>query len=86
VDHLASNVGHDVGYRELYDLVHGEGFVAGSGDQGYRVNTRTFIKRIRQKFRKIDSEFAQIENYLGFGYRWSDATLPTGSSEDGEPA
>jgi two-component system response regulator ChvI len=86
VDYLASRAGHDVRYRELYDLAHGEGFAAGSGDTGDRVNIRSFIKRIRQKFRKIDSEFAQIENYLGFGYRWSDATLTTGSSEDGEPA
>jgi two-component system response regulator ChvI len=31
---------------------------------------RTFIKRIRQKFREIDPEFDQIENYPGFGYRW----------------
>jgi two-component system response regulator ChvI len=40
---------------------------------GYRANVRTFIKRIRQKFREVDPEFDAIENYAGFGYRWSAA-------------
>jgi len=51
--------------------VHGKGFFAGFGDDGYRTNVRTFIKRIRQKFRKTDNSFASIENYGGFGYRWA---------------
>lgn len=67
---LASRAGQDIRYREIYDLVHGKGFVAGEGPEGYRANVRTFIKRIRQKFRNIDSNFEQIENYPGFGYRW----------------
>lgn len=67
---LASRAGQDIRYREIYDLVHGKGFVAGEGPEGYRANVRTFIKRIRQKFRSIDSDFEQIENYPGFGYRW----------------
>ena len=67
---MALKSGEDVSYRELYDLVHGKGFFAGFGDDGYRTNVRTFIKRIRQKFRKTDSFFASIENYGGFGYRW----------------
>lgn len=67
---LASRPGHDVSYRELYDMVHGEGFQAGPGSDGYRSNVRTFIKRIRQKFRDIDGRFDAIENYPGFGYRW----------------
>jgi two-component system response regulator ChvI len=71
VDHLVTRAGHDVRYRELYDIVHGEGFVAGDGEIGFRANVRAFIKRIRQKFRDVDSDFAQIENYPGFGYRWS---------------
>ncbi len=57
---LASRAGQDVRYREIYDLVHGRGFVAGEGPEGYRANVRTFIKRIRQKFRSIDAEFEQI--------------------------
>lgn len=67
---LASRSGEDVGYREIYDLVHGKDFVAGYGAEGYRANVRTFIKRIRKKFRDIDSDFDQIHNYAGFGYRW----------------
>jgi two-component system response regulator ChvI len=67
---LALKSGEDVSYRELYDLVHGKGFFAGFGEDGYRTNVRTFIKRIRQKFRKTDTDFASIENYGGFGYRW----------------
>jgi two-component system, OmpR family, response regulator ChvI len=72
VDYLASRAGRDVRYRDLYDIVHGEGFAAGQGEIGFRANVRAFIKRIRQKFRDVDCEFAQIENYPGFGYRWSD--------------
>jgi two-component system response regulator ChvI len=62
--------GEDVGYRELYDLVHGKDFVAGYGEDGFRTNVRTFIKRIRKKFRDVDGEFDHIHNYAGFGYRW----------------
>jgi two-component system, OmpR family, response regulator ChvI len=70
VHHLASRAGTDIRYREIYDLVHGEGFVAGAGDDGYRSNVRTFIKRIRQKFRDVDGSFEAIATYTGFGYRW----------------
>ena len=44
--------------------------MAGYGPEGYRANVRSFIKRIRKKFRELDAEFDQIENYPGFGYRW----------------
>jgi len=73
VRYLAERAGQDVRYREIYDLVRGKGFVAGTGMDGYRANVRTFIKRIRQKFREVDPEFDAIENYAGFGYRWSAA-------------
>lgn len=72
VDLLATRAGQDVRYRELYDLVHGEGFMAGYGNEGYRSNVRAFVKRIRQKFRDVDDSFDEIENYSGFGYRWSE--------------
>jgi two-component system response regulator ChvI len=72
VDYLVTRAGRDVRYRELYDIVHGEGFAAGQGEIGFRANVRAFIKRIRQKFRDVDNNFSQIENYPGFGYRWSD--------------
>jgi two-component system response regulator ChvI len=68
---LADKAGQDVGYREIYDLVHGKDFIAGHGPEGYRANVRTFIKRIRKKFRDVDSCFDQIENYASFGYRWT---------------
>jgi two-component system, OmpR family, response regulator ChvI len=68
---LAERVGQDVGYREIYDLVHGKDFVAGHGAEGYRANVRTFIKRIRKKFRDSDPDFDRIDNYAGFGYRWT---------------
>jgi two-component system response regulator ChvI len=68
---LAEKAGQDVGYRQIYDLVHGKDFIAGHGSEGYRANVRTFIKRIRKKFRDSDPGFDHIENYAGFGYRWS---------------
>jgi len=68
---LALRTGEDVAYREIYDLVHGKDFVAGFGVEGYRANVRTFIKRIRKKFRDVDGEFDHIHNYAGFGYRWT---------------
>ncbi len=67
---LARRAGEDVSYREIYDLVHGKNFAAGYGDEGYRPNVRTFIKRIRKKLRAIDPDCEQIENYAGFGYRY----------------
>lgn len=69
---LAQNSDRDVSYRELYDIVHGEGFLAGEGDAGFRTNVRAFVKRIRQKFRDVDPRFSSIKNYPGFGYRWLD--------------
>lgn len=68
---LVENAGRDVGYREIYDLVHGKDFAAGHGSEGYRTNVRTFVKRIRKKFRDADPAFEHIENYPGFGYRWT---------------
>jgi two-component system, OmpR family, response regulator ChvI len=73
VEYLVKRTGHDIRYRELYDIVHGVGFAAGEGEIGFRANVRAFIKRIRQKFRDVDPNFENIENYPGFGYRWGDA-------------
>lgn len=70
VSSLAARGGTDLRYRELYDLVRGEDFVAGVGTDGYRTNVRTFIRRIRRKFREVDEEFDEIENFPGYGYRW----------------
>ncbi|WP_416898986.1 MAG: response regulator transcription factor [Minwuia sp.] len=70
VHHLAARQGRDCRYRELYDLVRGEGFHAGAGEDGFRTNVRSMIKRVRRKFENLDADFAEIENYPGFGYRW----------------
>ncbi len=70
IELLATGGGNDVSYRELYDAVRGEGFVAGQGDEGHRQNVRKFINRIRDKFKALDPDFDSIENYHGFGYRW----------------
>jgi two-component system, OmpR family, response regulator ChvI len=67
---LASNVGSYVTYRAVYDCMHYVGFIAGSGENGYRTNVRSCIKRIRNKFRAVDPAFAEIDNYQSFGYRW----------------
>jgi two-component system response regulator ChvI len=74
VAYLIEHSDRDVSYREIYDIVHGEGFMAGDGEIGYRTNVRAFIKRIRQKFRDVDIEFTQIKNYPGFGYRWKNGS------------
>jgi len=74
---LSSNIGNDVTYRAIYDCVHRAGFLAGSGANGYQANVRSMIRRIRNKFRLIDPEFAEIENYSAFGYRWRPSEGPT---------
>jgi two-component system response regulator ChvI len=67
---LASNAGRYMTYRAIYDRLHYEGFIAGSGPGGYRTNVRSVIKRIRNKLRDFDPTFDEIENYAGFGYCW----------------
>ena len=46
----------------------------GSGEDGYRANVRSIIKRIRKKFLQCDETFAEIENFAGLGYRWANPT------------
>lgn len=79
---MAGQPEEDVSYREIYDLVHGKGFVAGYGPSGYRANVRAFIKRIRQKFRSADGDFDAIGNYPGFGYRWGAMPGAAGRTEE----
>ena len=67
---LASNAGSFVTYRTVYDRLRHEGFIAGYGADGYRANVRSAIKRLRNKFRALDSTFEEIENHTGFGYCW----------------
>lgn len=70
---LARRAGTDVPYRALYDALHGDGFLAGQGEEGYRTNVRAMIKRIRRKFAEIDPGFDVLGTYPGFGYRWQSA-------------
>jgi two-component system response regulator ChvI len=70
---LASRAGEYVTYRAIYDCVHSVGFVAGSGEDGYRTNVRSSIKRIRNKFSAIDDQFGEIGNFPAFGYCWGSA-------------
>ena len=67
---LVASIGSYVTYRAVYDCMHYVGFIAGSGENGYRTNVRSCIKRIRNKFRAVDPDFAEIDNYQSFGYRW----------------
>ncbi|MGB8182014.1 MAG: response regulator transcription factor [Stellaceae bacterium] len=67
---IVSHAGEHVTYRAIYDCVHHAGFVAGNGDEGYRTNVRSSIKRIRNKFRTLDATFSEIENFPAYGYRW----------------
>lgn len=67
---LLATAGRDVTYREIYDALRGENFLAGDGPDGYRANVRALIKRIREKFLAVDGDFTAIANYPGFGYRW----------------
>ncbi len=67
---LVRNLGEHISYRAVYDAMHHVGFIAGSGEDGYRTNVRSCIKRIRNKFRALDANFACIANYPSFGYRW----------------
>ncbi|MFQ6019027.1 MAG: helix-turn-helix domain-containing protein, partial [Kiloniellaceae bacterium] len=75
--------GGDATYRQIYDIVRGKDFAAGYGSEGFRANVRSFIKRIRKKFRDVDPEFDRIDNYAGFGYRWLDEAGEVGT--EGEP-
>ena len=70
VELLVMEAGRFFSYRQLYDRMHYAGFIAGCGDDGYRVNVRSAMKRIRNKFRVYAPGFAEIENHPGLGYRW----------------
>lgn len=67
---LASQAGEPVTYRAIYDTMHYPGFMAGCGEDGYLVNVRSALKRIRKKFLALDQDFAEIANAAGIGYSW----------------
>ncbi|GEP59818.1 winged helix-turn-helix domain-containing protein [Reyranella soli] len=70
IELLRSRPGQYFPYRAIYDRLRHEGFVSGHGPNGYRVNVRSAVKRIRNKFRALDPRFQEIECYRAFGYRW----------------
>ncbi len=72
---MVANLGKAQTYRAIYDTMHYVGFVAGFGADGYLVNVRSAMKRIRRKFLAIDPAFAEIENFAAVGYGWR---RPTG--------
>jgi len=63
---LAARPGHVRNRDQLIDMAYGENIY---------VDDRTIdshIKRIRKKFKQVDSEFDQIETLYGVGYRYKD--------------
>jgi two-component system response regulator ChvI len=70
VELLVGEAGRFFSYRQVYDRMHYAGFVAGCGNDGYRVNVRSAMKRIRNKFRVFAPGFAEIENHPDLSYRW----------------
>lgn len=70
VSFMVAHAGDHVTYRAIYDCVHRAGFIAGAGEEGYRTNVRSTVKRIRNKFRALAPDFQEIQNFAAFGYRW----------------
>ena len=70
VELLALNAGNFISYRAIYDALRSPGFLSGHGVEGYRVNVRSALKRVRNKFRALDPDFDAIESYMAFGYGW----------------
>ena len=64
---LAQFPGHVKSRDQLMDLAYGESIY---------VDDRTIdshVKRVRRKFRSLDTEFNEIETLYGVGYRYRDA-------------
>jgi two-component system response regulator ChvI len=77
---LARNVGQYVGYRAIYDELRHRGFIGGNGENGYRSNVRSAVKRIRRKFEKHDPQFDEIHNFMAFGYVWGQRSKSNGAA------
>jgi two-component system response regulator ChvI len=73
---LVSEKGRIFTYREVYDQVHGIGFMTGRGPLGYIRSANTMMRHLRRKFYEVDTLFDQIETIPDFknrargGYRW----------------
>src|SRR3546814_12592423 len=55
---LASRAGEDVSYRAIYDVVHGRGFIAGDGSDGYRTN-------VRDRRSVVEGQRVSVRGYTG---------------------
>jgi DNA-binding response OmpR family regulator len=71
VARLIAGNGEYVSYRAIYDVIQRPGFVAGDGVFGINGNVRSFIKRVRRKFEKLNPKFNSISNYQAMGYAWT---------------
>jgi two-component system, OmpR family, response regulator ChvI len=69
---LSSEPGKYRTYRAIYDVMRPPGFIAGDGDEGFKANVRSLIKRIRRKFQRVDPGFDEINNYSSVGYGWKE--------------
>ena len=68
---LATRPGHVKNRDQLMDAAYGESIC---------VDDRTIdshIKRLRKKFKTVDSEFDQVETLYGVGYRYRDLNMQT---------
>jgi two-component system response regulator ChvI len=68
---LAQRPGHVKSRDQLMDVAY---------DDNVYVDDRTIdshIKRLRKKFREVDSEFSSIETLYGVGYRYSEQAPPS---------
>jgi two-component system response regulator ChvI len=83
---LAATPAEYITYREIYDTMHYAGFLAGQGHTGIMTNVRSTIKRIRQKFLRIDPEFDEILNQSGVGYSWREPASAESPSSTARPA
>jgi two-component system response regulator ChvI len=81
---LVESRGRAVSYREIYDRMHYCGFVAGYGEDGYRVNVRSAIRRIRTKIRSFDPTFDEIGNAAALGYFWGTKPCAVAGSAAGD--
>lgn len=70
VRHLAVRHGAGCAWRELQEAAHGRPFASGRGDDGFKVNLRAAIIRLRRRFLEVDAGFDRIETLMGYGYRW----------------
>ena len=71
VSSLVAGSGEPVTFRAIYDEVHYPGFHGGSGANGYEVNVRAIMKKIRRKFAAIDPGFNGIRSIKNVGYLWT---------------